>query len=63
MVVDVGVLGMTQSDGSVETLTTEEAMHALFPQGVIDQANRVLDLPESNLSGPIAKDASLKRTL
>lgn len=54
---------MTQSDGSVETLTTEEAMHALFPQGVIDQANRVLDLPESNLSGPIAKDASLKRTL
>lgn len=54
---------MTQSDGSVEALTTEEAMHALFPQGVIDQANRVLDLPESNLSGSIAKDASVKRTL
>lgn len=54
---------MTQSDGSVETLTTEEAMHALFPQGVIDQANRVVDLPESHISGPIGKDASLNRTL
>ena len=54
MVVDVGVLGMTQSDGSVETLTTEEAMNALFPKGVIDQAKRVVGSSESNGSASTA---------
>ena len=43
---------------SIVTLTTEEAMRALFPEPVIDQAKLVAGAFEEKGTSSIARDAS-----
>jgi hypothetical protein len=53
---------MAQSDDAAETLTTDEAMHALFPQSVIDEAKRLVQA-EPVPTQPISEDVSLASAL
>ena len=64
MLVTASVRAMPQpSSGPVEDLTTEEAIRALFPQRVIDQARQVARLSDKGPVSTIARDASGPRAL